>query len=220
MRCLIFANGVLRFPDQDRDWLDWAELVIAANGGARHALAYGRAPDLLIGDSDSLSMEARAALEGAATQVLPYPADKDATDLDLAIGTAIQRGAQDIVVLGGIGSRWDQSVTNLLLGAQPAYAGIRVRLVDGPQQAELLQGGGSLTFTGEPGDLVSLIPVGGDAEGIETQGLSYPLRRESLSFGASRGVSNTLSNAQASLTLARGILLCIFIRSQDPAWKE
>ncbi len=220
MRCLIFANGTLRFPEQDRDWLEWAELVVAANGGTRHALAYGRQPDLLIGDSDSLGAEARAALDGAATEVLPYPMEKDATDLDLAISAAVERGAQDIVVLGGIGSRWDQSVTNLLLGAQPAYAGIRLRLVDGPQQAELLRGGGSLTIHGQPGDLVSLIPVGDGADEIETQGLSYPLRRESLLFGASRGVSNTLNGSQASVSLGRGFLLCISIRSQDPAWKE
>ena len=68
---------------------------------------------------------------------------------------------------------------------------------------------GSRTLTGTPGDLLTLLPVHGAAEGVTTEGLEYPLRGETLPSGTSRGVSNVFSAAEARITVERGCLLAV-----------
>ena len=68
---------------------------------------------------------------------------------------------------------------------------------------------------GQPGDTLSIIPLRGDARGITTQGLEYPLDRGSLLFGATRGISNVLLHQIASVTLEDGLLLCVVIRHEE-----
>jgi thiamine pyrophosphokinase len=62
---------------------------------------------------------------------------------------------------------------------------------------------------GRAGDVVSLLPFGGDAHGIRTSGLEYPLNDEPLLFGPARGVSNVMLGSQATIALRQGMLLCI-----------
>ncbi|MGH2604962.1 MAG: thiamine diphosphokinase, partial [Anaerolineales bacterium] len=86
-------------------------------------------------------------------------------------------------------------------------------LSDGSQQARLLETEGSLQ--GRPGDLVSLVPIGGDAVGITTAGLAFPLHDGALTFGSSRGISNVLTGPQASVSLRQGLLLVFLIPAHD-----
>jgi len=62
---------------------------------------------------------------------------------------------------------------------------------------------------GQLGDVVSLIPLGGDVEGIVTEGLLYPLRDEPLLSGPARGVSNVMTEPVARVTLRSGALLIV-----------
>jgi thiamine pyrophosphokinase len=105
----------------------------------------------------------------------------------------------------------DHSAASLLLLASPEWQGLRMRLIDGRQSAEVLQGGRSLQLIGQPGDTVSLLPLSGDTEGITTSGLEYPLSDENLRFGSTRGVSNTLLSSQAEVYLGQGLLLVVVI---------
>lgn len=217
MPTIIVANGELGDPELALEWLDRAELVIAADGGLRHCARLGRRPQLLIGDLDSVDSDELDRLESAGTEVRRHPRRKDATDLELALLEARDRGAQDIVVLGAIGSRWDQSLASLLLAAKPEWSDLRMRFVTGPQQAEVLRPGRRLELQGGPNDLVSLIPLVGDARGITTVGLAYPLENGALQFGATRGVSNYIEQTPASVELQQGLLLCVLIHGGAPA---
>src|SRR2546430_744789 len=53
------------------------------------------------------------------------------------------------------------------------------------------------------GDMDSL----GDAEGVTTEGLRYPLRDETLRFGRARGLSNEVDSLPATVTVRKGSLL-------------
>ena len=75
---------------------------------------------------------------------------------------------------GRLGARWDQTLANLLLPASEVFSGVHIRLLDGLQEVFLLRAGESAEVTGSPGDTVSLIPLGGDAQGVTTDGLEYP----------------------------------------------
>lgn len=217
MLSVIVANGELGDQAFALEWLERADNVIAADGGMRHCSRLGYEPQLLVGDLDSVDPEQLEHLERTGTEVRRHPRRKDATDLELALLEARDRGAQDVVVLGGVGSRWDQSIANLLLAAHPNWSDVRIRFATGPQQAEVLRPGRRLDFDGSPNDLVSLIPLAGDAQGITTTGLAFPLEHGNLQFAATRGVSNYIERTPASVELENGLLLTILIRGGAPA---
>ena len=209
MRAIIFANGELINSQEARNLLQPDALVIAANGGTRHVLAAGVTPDIIIGDLDSLSPDVRARVEAAGTQIVGFSPRKDETDLELALLYAASEGAKEIVILAALGERLDQTIANVLLLALPELQSIDVRIVEGAQETFLIQG--EATIDGSPGDTVSLIPLGGDAEGVTTDGLEWPLAEDVLRFGPARGVSNVLTAPQAHVRLRQGMLLCTVI---------
>ena len=213
MRAVIFANGIFSHPEIDRARLRPDDWLIAVDGGARHCQALGLTPAVLIGDFDSIKTQERQALDQQGVTMVSYPACKDETDLELALRYAVEGGADEVLILAGMGSRWDQSLANLLLLAMVELAGAQVRLVDGPQEAALVRGGETLKLHGQPGDKVSLIPLGGDVHGVTTNGLEYPLEEDALYFGATRGVSNILLGEEATIHLERGIMACFVIHS-------
>ncbi len=214
MRAIIFANGLLNDADAVRAALAPDDVLIAADGGARHCRALGLTPAVVIGDFDSLDGADLARLEAAGVRVIRHPARKDFTDLELALQHAAALGAEEVLIFAALGARWDQTLANLLLPAAPGFERVRIRLIDGPQEMMLLRGGGSLELTGAPGDTVSLIPLGGDAHGVTTHGLEYPLSAGDLQFGATRGVSNVLLGEKAAVQVKDGLLLCILIHQQ------
>jgi thiamine pyrophosphokinase len=213
MRVIIFANGELTNSQEARNLLqlDASDdvAIVAVNGGTRHVLAVGVTPDIIIGDLDSLSPDVRARVEAAGTQIVGFSPRKEETDLELALLHAASEGAKEIVILAALGGRLDQTIANVLLLALPELKGIDARIVEGAQEAFLIQG--EVTIEGQPGDTVSLIPLGGDAEGVTADGLEWPLDEDTLCFGPARGVSNVLTAQQARVRVKQGALLCVVI---------
>ncbi len=209
MRAVLFANGDRPEPAAARRLVKTADLVVAIDGGSQHVLALGVFPHVVIGDLDSLDPDLRARLAEAGTRFLAYPPEKDETDLELALLYAIEQGAGEIFVLGALGKRIDQTVANLLLLAHPALTGTSVRIVAGNQEVFLIRDEASVE--GHPGDTVSLLPIGGDARGVTTEGLKWSLADETLRLGPARGVSNVLLGRKARVRVREGLLLCVVI---------
>ena len=210
MHILIFANGEIGSLDAAWKLVASTDLIVCANGGSRHACALGLCPHVVIGDLDSLPTGMRAALEASGTRFIAYSRAKDETDLELALLYAVDQGATQITVLGARGGRMDHELGNVLLLAHPRLEGLQVRLLTDNQEASLVRG--EAVFKGTPGDLLSLLPIGGDARGITTQGLAYPLDDEQLFFGPARGVSNVFTASEACVRLGSGVLLAIHTR--------
>lgn len=213
MRAVIFANGRLTRPII----LQPDDLIIAADGGSHHCLGLGIRPQVVIGDLDSVRNDELEVLSALGTEIITYPARKDFTDLELALMEAQKRGADRVLLLAALGARWDQSLANILLPA--AMPGLRISMVDGLQEIHFIHPGETLEITGQTGDIVSLIPLGGDAHGITTHGLEYPLFSETLHLGSTRGISNVLlagtsAAGKASVTLNAGLLLCAVIHQE------
>jgi thiamine pyrophosphokinase len=206
---LIFANGDLNDGPAVQAALSapTPRLVIAADGGLRHALAFDLAPQLVIGDMDSVAPGLLALAEQRGAQISRFPAEKDETDLELALIEAAERGCDPIRVVGAIGDRLDQTLGNAYLLALPVLRGSDVRLVSGSQTVWLAYPG-AVTIAGQPGDTVSLLPVGRTA-GLVTDGLKYPLRHETLTIGPARGISNVLGEREARVSFESGLLLVI-----------
>jgi thiamine pyrophosphokinase len=210
-RAVIFANGELSHSESVLRLLQPGDLIIAADGGGKHCQELGLQPHLLVGDMDSLDPAAAARFEAAGSQVLRYPTHKDYTDLELALQQALEHGADDIIVVGALGRRWDQTLANLLLPVGQAFKDASIRVMDGPQEIQILRPGKWSELYGQPGDTLSLIPLLGDALGIRTQGLEYPLTDENLEFGSTRGISNVLLESAPRIYLRQGLLLCVLI---------
>ncbi len=213
MRVVIFANGEFPDPQSARALLRADDLVIAADGGTRHAWNAGVIPHVVIGDFDSLSPEEQSRVEASASRAIRFSPHKDETDLELALQYAARAGATEIIVLAALGGRLDQTIANLLLLALPELSGIATRVVEGAQTAFLIQD--EARIKGQPGDTVSLIPLGGDAVGVTAEGLEWPLYEDTLRFGPARGVSNVLLAEQARVCVRRGLLLCVVTCTSD-----
>ena len=182
-------------------------VVIAADGGVDRALAIGLHVDLAIGDFDSVSAAGLAAAEAAGARIEKYPAAKDATDLELALDAAIALDPARIVVVGSGGGRLDHLLGSVSLLGLERYASAEIDAYLGTSIVHIIRD--SRTLTGTPGELVSLLPLHGAAEGVTTGGLEYELRGETLPAGTSRGISNVLTATEARVTVERGCLLAV-----------
>jgi thiamine pyrophosphokinase len=181
--------------------------VVAGDKGLEHALALGLEVSLAVGDFDSASPEAVAAAEASGTRIERYPHAKDATDLELALDAAVAMDPARILVLAGTGGRLDHELSLLLLLGSERYAYLEVDAHVGSARVHVVRD--ARTLAGAPGELVSLLPVGGAAERVTTEGLVYPLRGETLEAGSSRGVSNVFEAETARVSVERGVLLAI-----------
>lgn len=216
MKVVVVASGELATGDGRH--LDGAQLVLAADGGAAALDSLGRRPDAIIGDLDSAAPALVERLAAEGTRVERHPADKEASDTELAVRAALAAGATEIVVLGAIGGlRLDHELANVLLLADPALSGRDARIVRGAVSVRVVRGGERLVLDGRPGDLVTLLPVGGAVTGVSTEGLRWSLDAAALASGRSRGLSNEVVEAPASVRLKHGALLVVETRMRGAA---
>ncbi len=213
MKAIVVAGGDA--APEDAVLLPGADIVIAADSGAEWVARCAFVPDLVIGDMDSIWPALLECLEAEGVAVERHPAEKEASDVELAVSRAVADGCDEVVIVGGLGGeRLDHELANLLLLVDPRWAGIDLRLVRGATTVRALHSGSGRELEGAAGDLVTLLPVGGDATGVRTAGLRYPLMTETLLTGHSRGLSNEVEKPPASVSLEGGTLLVIETRKE------
>jgi len=181
--------------------------VIAADSGAEHALELGLHVDLAVGDFDSVSPSTLAAIERAGARIERHPAEKDRSDLELALVAALALDPVRIVVLGGVEGRLDHLFGELLLLAADAFSTVSVDAQLGTAAVHVVRG--ERVLAGAPGELLSLFAVHGPATGVVGEGLVYPLRRELLLPGSTRGLSNVFAAPEVRLGLESGVVLAL-----------
>jgi thiamine pyrophosphokinase len=216
-QAIVLADGAVGSRAAlDAAWPGWCTptpYVVAADGGARHATRLDLRIDRWVGDGDSLGEDAIAALRVAGVPVDRAPFDKDESDTELAVWAVLARRPQAIVILGALGGpRLDHALANLSLLTLPELRDVDVRLVAADARVRLLDAAGrgrSANLEGRVDDLVTLLPVGGDATGVTTTGLAFPLDGETLLLGRSRGLSNRCIAPIASVALEGGRLLVV-----------
>ena len=215
-RIIIFANGELPDLDAARTLLQAGDYLIAADGGANHLLKMGILPELVIGDLDSVDEDTLFQLTSAEVNIEQYSEDKDETDIELALGYAVEMRPSAILIVGGLGGRLDQTLANLSILTDPMLPKIDIRLDDGLEEAFFCrvsaEKGGQVEVRGRSGDTVSLIPWHGPVEGVSTEGLQWPLYGETLYPDKSRGISNVMLSESASVKIENGLLLVVHRR--------
>jgi len=208
MKTIIIANGEIKDYDFARLILADCDYLLACDGGLTHCHKLRVAPDYIIGDLDSAPKDLLDRYQHV--PVLRFSCEKDQTDLELAVAFACEKGADDIVILGGLGGRFDHQLANAHVLAQAVERGINAELCDEYTRVRLIKS--SCRLHKRDGILVTLVPLTTTVKGVVTEGLQYPLEDESLSIGFARGVSNQIVDEWAVVSIKSGLLFVIQIR--------
>jgi thiamine pyrophosphokinase len=210
-RVVIFVNGQVGNIESVRSLILPGDSLLAADGGAHHALSLGLMPSKIIGDLDSLSEQDFKRCQAAGCEFLQHPRDKNETDFELALHLAVESGFREILVVGALGGRLDQTLANLSLLTDPSLAGLEIKMDDGIEEAWFIRN--SSEIRGAPSDTISLIPWGGSVTGIQTTGLRWPLDDEILFADKTRGISNELTTEKGYISIKTGFLLIVHRRN-------
>lgn len=202
----VLASAVLRAR------LGSAELIVAADGGLRHARPLGLTPHLLVGDLDSVSAATRALHPGLATEV--HPPDKDELDLELALDAVERHGAQDVLIVGGLTGRLDQTLSTVLIAHARHVLGTNVTVADGVRDVWPLRPNETRRLDLPPGTRFSLLALDPEAL-VSVAGARYPLDHAPLDRAHGLGVSNVATGA-VRVTLHRGALVVVAPGSDGP----
>jgi thiamine pyrophosphokinase len=181
--------------------------VIAADGGVERAHDLGLHVDLVVGDLDSAPPDAVGTAQRSGAAVVAHPAEKDASDLELALGEAASRGPQRLLVVASDGGRLDHLVSSMQVLGAPALEGVEIDALVGDALVHVVRG--ERTLEGSAGELLTLLSLHGRAEGVTTHGLAYALDHETLEPASSRGLSNVFAGPVARVTVEHGVLLAI-----------
>lgn len=211
-RILIFANGQLPDLDAARAIVRADDFILAADGGTHNALTLGLTPNIIIGDLDSLTVDLRP-LTDQGTKVIQFPRDKNETDLELALQHAAEMQPEQVIIVGALGGRLDQTLGNIALLSDARLPNLDLRLDDGVEELYFCRD--QAEVHGWSGELVSLIPWGVPVEGVRTDGLRWPLSDETLYPDKTRGISNELLGERATVRIRSGLLLVVHRRTSQ-----
>lgn len=204
MRAVIIAGGQASGYAYLRGLIEPEDTIICADSGYDLALKLGVEPDIVIGDFDSIKTHPPL------HKTLRFPAKKDFTDTELAVSCAREQGHRRFLILGGIGTRMDHTLTNIFMLQDMLSRGEEGEIVN--EYNRILITDSTKKISTPEGTVVSLLPLA-RCINVTTQGLEYPLTNETLEVGSGRGISNVVMASSAQVSLHSGKLLVVF--SQD-----
>ena len=210
MTAYIFTGGEIAVGSMDGLGLHMSEadLIIAADSGYNNASRLGVRPGLLLGDLDSIDRGAMAPDELEHIEKIIVPAIKDDTDTQLAVDTALERGADEIIIIGGLGGRLDHTLSTVFLLEYIKDKGARGVITDGRNRVRIMESGEELTIK-RGYKYLSLVGLTDTCEGVSISGVFYPLKDAVLERKYAFAVSNEITADAAEISLSKGILLVI-----------
>lgn len=219
-RVIIFANGEYSSLDFYHNHIKNDDYIICADGGTNTALEAGIIPDLVMGDFDSIENDVIEKLSLEKTQFIKFSSEKDESDLELSVLKAATLTPSEIIIFGALGKRLDHILGNLMLLTIPLEAGIKGYILEEDYEIHLIDNENELELARGSSGIISLFPLSPVVQGVETWGLKYPLAKEDLFLGRSRGLSNEFSEDRAKIKIKEGKLLIIKTNNQAPRLTE
>ena len=203
MRAFIYTGGAVRtefiteHPKAD-------DLTIAADSGYHTARALGERIDILLGDFDSIGDMPRD--EGM--EIRRVPAEKDYTDTQLAVEIALDKGAEDIIMIGGLSGRLDHTLSTLAILEDLHGRGVYATLTDGQSRARYLKSSSTLIARSHY-KYLSLVAADDIVKGVDVEGCKYPLKRATLHRRNQFAVSNEITGNVAFISVKKGGIFII-----------
>lgn len=207
MKAFIYTGGDI-YPDGIREHPSADDLAVAADSGYQTARRLGQRVNLLVGDMDSLGETAAAEAEASGCEVLRVKPEKDDTDTQLAVHEAVKRGADEIVIIGGLSGRLDHTLSNLAILESLCEHRIPARIMDGRGRARFLKND-SLLLANEGFRYLSLIAVDEVCRGVTAEGVKYPLANARLVRTNQYAISNEITGVAALISVKKGRMYVI-----------
>ncbi|MDO3681158.1 thiamine diphosphokinase [Paenibacillus ehimensis] len=218
-RVLIFSGG--RLGGWALREIRTGDVLVGADRGALFLVRHGYRPDIALGDFDSVGPGELEEVRRASREFVACdPVWKDLTDTEMAFTWALEQNAEEIVLLGVLGTRWDHSLANVHLLRKALAAGIRCRIADACNELMLMDGNAPLTVGRSRFTHVSLLPLSIEVTGITLEGFQYPLHEATLTIGQSLGISNVLLGEAGHICIRDGLLLVIQSRDEEETAPE
>lgn len=204
MKAFIYTGGAI-FPERITERPKVGDIAIAADSGYRNAVSLGAPVSILLGDFDSLG-EPKDLPHGI--ELLRVPAEKDQTDTQIAVEFALDRGADEIVIVGGLDGRLDHTLSNLAILEDLHQRGIHALITNGQNRARYLYAS-SMLIGRSAFRYLSLLVATDKAKGVSIEGCKYPLKNVTLVRNLQYAVSNELIGNCALISVKKGALYVI-----------
>lgn len=198
MKAFIYTGGKID-PNNITEHPKGDDLIIAADSGYKNALALGARPDILLGDFDSLDKKDIP----RDVELLEVPAEKDFTDTQLAVDTALKKGADEIVIIGGLSGRLDHTLSNLSILEDLNKKRIHAHIADGFNRVRYINS--TSTLVARSGyRYLSLLCLSEKVKGVSVEGCKYTLSNAKLTRDFQFAVSNEIVGNCALISVRKG----------------
>lgn len=211
MKGLIISSGEVGNYKLLLSLLQSHDFILCADGGIRHLMAVGAIPHLLIGDLDSVDEIGLDYINKNNIKLLKYPVMKDETDTELALDYLIDKGFDDITLVGVTGSRMDHTLSNIFLLKSLNHKGVKGKIVDANNI--IYYSNNYIKLKREEDSYTSVIPLSNNGVVVTLQGFLFPLENHMIRFGSSLGVSNKIISEYGIVKIIEGE--CLIITSKD-----
>ena len=198
MRALIYTGGTVD-PSRITEHPKGDDLTIAADSGLANALSLGVNPAIVLGDFDSIG-ETKIP---KSAEILRVPAEKDFTDTQLAVDTALKHGATDLVIIGGLSGRLDHTMSNLAILEDLSEKNVHALITDGRNRVRYLSASSTL-LPRSSFRYLSLLCLSEKAKGVSVEGCKYPLKNATLKRSFQYAVSNEITGNCALVSVRKG----------------
>lgn len=197
MRAFIYTGGDI-YPENITEHPKSDDLRIAADSGYENAKKLGERVDIFVGDRDSYSGKLPDGIEISLLQP-----EKDVTDTHAALGIAFERGADDIVIIGGLSGRLDHTMSNLAILRDAKEKGFYAVITDGHNRVRYIRNDSTLIARTNY-KYLSIIADDDTVKGVEITGVKYPLKNAKLTRSFQYAVSNEIEGNCALISVKKG----------------
>ena len=208
MRCIIFSGADIFDYDFVASHIKSDDFIICADSGIRHAKKLGLCADILIGDFDS----ANDTYEYKYKEIIILPCEKDDTDTYAAAKIAAEKGADDVIIFGAIGSRMDHTLGNISTLEYLHEAGINARIINEKNEIGIIRNE-TVSIKKRENSFLSLIPLDEKVSLVSISGVKYPLENATIERNKTLAISNEFYDDTAEISIKNGTML--YIISKD-----
>ena len=198
IRAVVICGGRITDYSYIKKQIKSGDTIICADSGYNHAIKMRLKTDILVGDFDSIGEIPKN------IKSVQYPTKKDLTDTEIAVEHARNLGFKNFLIIAGIGTRMDHSLTNILMLNDFLDKNEYAEIVD--EHNKIMITKSELNLNESKGSIVSLIPLS-TCFGVSTKNLEYPLNKSTMYVGKGLGVSNVMLEDNSCISIESGTLL-------------
>lgn len=208
MKGLLIANGNNILDSKILEELvDNTEYIVAVDGGIKYLIDINKIPNVLIGDLDSINKKDLEFLNRKNIKKIQYPEMQDNTDTELAVDFMIEKGINDITLIGVTGSRIDHTISNILLLKRLKDKNIKGKIIDNNNTIYYVDD--IIKIRKLDNMNISIIPLSLTGIVVDLEGFLYSVTEEKIEFGSTLAVSNKLIDEYGVIEIKRGESLVI-----------